>query len=101
MQKFLQKGSLVLVEGSLRSDNRQNLEVITDFVYFLDSKQSQQPKNNHQTVTTNQPPTTDSTSKRKFTSDVDGTKSEHPKNTTTASLSANQKATEPLNEGID
>ena len=39
MDKFLTKGSLVFVEGTLQSDNRQNLEVVANFVYFLDSKQ--------------------------------------------------------------
>lgn len=44
MSKFLRKGSLILVDGSLRSDNRQNVEVVADFVYFLDSKQLSKEK---------------------------------------------------------
>lgn len=51
MSKFLKKGSLILVEGNLRSDNRQNLEVLADFVYFLESKQQQQQKKEQQPTT--------------------------------------------------
>ena len=52
MHRFLQKGSLVIVEGRLQSDINQNLEVSVNFVYFLEKANVdlRGQSNNKQTV---------------------------------------------------